>query len=139
MDPLSVTASIIAIVQLTGVVIGYLNDVKGASTDGKQCALEISNVSNLLVTLIYRLDEASSDGGWYTEVQALAVANGPIDQYRSALEQLKSKLTSAASSGLKKIGSALTWKFSKEEVTNILTRIERLKSLTQIALEMDQL
>ncbi|KFY05234.1 hypothetical protein O988_00146, partial [Pseudogymnoascus sp. VKM F-3808] len=33
MDPLSVTASIIAIVQLTGVIIGYLNDVKDASTD----------------------------------------------------------------------------------------------------------
>ncbi|KFY30332.1 hypothetical protein V493_01980, partial [Pseudogymnoascus sp. VKM F-4281 (FW-2241)] len=137
MDPLSVTASIIAIVQLTGVIIGYLNDVKDASTDRKQCAIEISNVSNLLVTLIYRLDEASSDGGWYTEVQALAAPSGPIDQYRSALEQLQSKFTLTASSRLKKIGSALTWKFSKEEVTNILTRIERLKSLTQIALKVD--
>ncbi|KFZ16979.1 hypothetical protein V502_04810, partial [Pseudogymnoascus sp. VKM F-4520 (FW-2644)] len=137
MDPLSVTASIIAIVQLTGVIIGYLNDVKDSSTDRKQCALEISNVSNLLVALIYRLDEASSDSGWYTEVQALSAASGPIDQYRSALEQLQSKFTSTASSGLKKIGSALTWKFNKEEVTNILMRIERLKSLTQIALEMD--
>jgi len=72
-------------------------------------------------------------------VQALAAVNGRIDQYRSALEQLQSKLTSTATSGLKKIGSALTWKFSKEEVTNILARIERLKSLTQIALEMDHL
>ncbi|KFY68917.1 hypothetical protein V496_00687 [Pseudogymnoascus sp. VKM F-4515 (FW-2607)] len=87
--------------------------------------------------LICRLDEASPDGGWYMEVQALAAGNGPIDQYRSALEQLQSKFTLTASSRLKKIGSALTWKFSKEEVTNILTRIERLESLTQIALEMD--
>jgi hypothetical protein len=104
-----------------------------------QCAIEISNVSNLLVTLRYRLDEASSNEGWYTEVQALAAASGPIAQYRSALEQLQSKLTSTAFSGLKKIGSALIWKFSKEEVTNILMRIERLKSLTQIALERDHL
>ncbi|KFZ13409.1 hypothetical protein V501_03719 [Pseudogymnoascus sp. VKM F-4519 (FW-2642)] len=131
MDPLSVTASVITIVQLTGIIIGYLNDIKDASTDRKQCALEISNVSNLLVTLIYRLDEASSNGGWYTEVESLAAAGGPIDQYRSALERLRSKFTSTASSGLKKIGSELTWKFCKEEVTNILTRIERLKPLTQ--------
>ncbi|KFZ25020.1 hypothetical protein V502_00512 [Pseudogymnoascus sp. VKM F-4520 (FW-2644)] len=137
MDPLSVTASIIAIVQLTSVIIGYLNDVKDASNDRAQCSIEISNVSNLLVKLIYRLGEASSNDGWYTEVQVLAAANGPIDQYRNSLEQLQSKFTSAASSGLKKIGGALTWKFCKEEVTNILTRIERLKSLTQIALEMD--
>ncbi|KFZ19348.1 hypothetical protein V502_03701, partial [Pseudogymnoascus sp. VKM F-4520 (FW-2644)] len=136
-DPLSVTASIIAIVQLTSVIIGCLNDVKDASKDRARCAIEVSNVSSLLVALIYRLDEASSNDGWYTEVQSLAAANGPIDQYRSALEQLQSKLTSNASSGLKKIGGALTWKYSKEEVTNILTRIERLKSLTQIALEVD--
>ena len=70
---------------------------------------------------------------------SLAAANGPIDQYRSALEQLQSKLISTATSGLKKIGSALIWKFSKEEMNNILARIERLKSLTQIALEMDHL
>ncbi|KFY17788.1 hypothetical protein V492_00386 [Pseudogymnoascus sp. VKM F-4246] len=137
MDPLSVTASIIAIVQLTSVIIGFLNDVKDASKDRARCAIEVSNVSSLLVALIYRLEEASANDGWYTEVQSLAAANGPIDQYRSALEQLQSKLTSTASNGLKKFGSALTWKFSKEEVTNILTRIERLKSLTQIALEMD--
>ncbi|RDL36103.1 Uncharacterized protein BP5553_06715 [Venustampulla echinocandica] len=67
---------------------------------------------------MYRLDEVSSNDDWYGEVQALAAANGPIDH------------------GLK-IGSALSWKFSKEEVANILMRIERLKSLTQIALEMD--
>ena len=139
MGPLSVTASVIAIVQLTSVIIGCLNEVRDASRDRARCAIEISNVSNLLVTLIYRLDEASSNGAWHTELQALAAANGPIDQYRSALEQLQSKLTSTASSGLKKIGSALTWKFSKEEVTNILVRIERLKSLTQIALQMDHL
>lgn len=139
MDPLSVTASIIAIVQLTGVIIEYLNDVKDTPNDRARCAIEVSNVSSLLVALIYRLDESSSNDVWNTEVQALAAADGPIDQYRSALELLQSKLTSTASSGLKKIGSALTWTFSNEEVTNILTRIERLKSLTQIALEMDHL
>lgn len=138
MDPLSVTASIIAIVQLTSVIIGCLNDLKGTSKDRAQCAIEISNVSNLLVQLMYRLNEGSPNDGSYAAVQALAAAEGPIDQYRSALEQLKSKFTSTSSSGLK-IGSALSWKFSKEEVANILSRIERLKSLTQIALEMDHL
>lgn len=138
MDPLSVTASIIAIVQLTGVIIGFLQDLKGTSKDRTQCATEISNVSNLLVKIMCRLNEGSSNEGWYMEVQDLAAANGPIEQYRSALEQLKSKFTSTDSSG-SKISSALSWKFSKEEVANILTRIERLKSLTQIAIQMDNL
>ncbi|OBT39768.1 hypothetical protein VE00_10222 [Pseudogymnoascus sp. WSF 3629] len=136
MDPLSVTASIIAIVQLTGVIIGCLNDLKGTSKDRAQCAMEISNVSSLLVTLMYRLEEVSSNDGSYGEVQALAAADGHIDQYRSALEQLQSKLTSSTSSRTK-IGGALSWKFGKEEIANILGRIERLKSLTQIALGID--
>ena len=139
MDPLSVSASIIAIVKLTCDILGYLNDVKDAAKDRERLALEISNVSNLLVNLNYRINEASAGNEWYTAVKALATTGGPIDQYRSALEQLQSKFTSNASSGLKRIGSALTWKFSKEEVVTILLRIERLKSLTQIALEMDQL
>ncbi|OCK75534.1 hypothetical protein K432DRAFT_361892 [Lepidopterella palustris CBS 459.81] len=139
MDPLSVTASIIAVLQLTNAIIGYLNDVKGASKDRAQCAIEASNVYNLLVNLKYRLEEASSNDAWYTAVRALAVTNGPLDQYRSALEQLQSKVISTSTSGLGKIGSALTWKLSKEEVADILSKIERLKSLIQIALEMDHL
>ncbi|KFY41758.1 hypothetical protein V494_02806 [Pseudogymnoascus sp. VKM F-4513 (FW-928)] len=136
MDPLSITASIIAVVQLTGVVIKCLNDVKDTSKDRAQCAIEISNVSNLLVQLMWRLEEGSSNEGWYAKVQALAAPDGPINQYMTALEQLQSKLTSDTSRRTN-IGSVLSWKLNKEEVANILMRIERLKSLTQIALEMD--
>lgn len=139
MDPLSVTASIIAIIQLTSAIIGSLNNLKGTTNDPAQCAIKISNVSNLLVRLMTRLEEASSDDPWYTEVQTLVAIDGPIDQYKSALEQLQSNLTSTASSRLKTSGSRLTWEFSKEEVSQILSRVERLKSLTQIALEMDRL
>jgi hypothetical protein len=79
MDPLSVTASIITIVQLTSVIIGCLIDVKDASKDRARCSIEISNVSSLLVTLKCRLDGASTNDAWYTVVQALAAANGPIN------------------------------------------------------------
>lgn len=136
MDPLSITASIVAVLQLTHAVIGYLIDVKGAPRDHTQCALEASNLYHLLVTLRLRLEE-SSDELWYAEVRALDVENGPLDQYKRALEQLQKKITSG--SGIKKIGNTLWWKFSKDEVTNILSRMERLKKLVQIALEMDHL
>jgi hypothetical protein len=140
MDPLSLTASIIAILQLTSTVINYLNDVKNASKDQARCATEASNVYCLLTNLKYRLEEAKSeDASWHTAVRLLNVANGPLDQYRSALEQLQSKVTKASASGLQKTVRALVWKFSKDEVDDILSRIERLKSLTQIALEMDHL
>jgi len=138
MDPLSVTASVIAVLQLTSTVIDYLNDVNDASKDQARCAIEASNVYYLLTNLKYRLEEAKSENApWHTAVRSLAATNGPLDQYKSALEQLQSKVTTASASRLHKAGRALVWKFTKDEVAGILSRIERLKSLIQIALEMD--
>lgn len=137
MDPASLTASIITILQLTSTAINYLNEIKDASRERARCAIEASNAYNLLVNLRYRLEESTLDSDWYQAVRALTVPNGPLDQYRSALEQLSSKLT--AGGGYKKAGIALTWKFSKDEIHSILSRIERLKTLIQVALEMDHL
>lgn len=137
MDPLSITAGIFAVLQLTSIVIEYLDNIKDASTDRARFALEASNLYNLLVTLRFRLEEGSSNEPWYAAVRALGVENGPLDQYKHALEQLRTKITSG--SGIRKMGNALLWKFIKEEVTNILSRMERLKTLVQIALEMDHL
>jgi len=137
MDPLSITASIVAVLQLTSTLIEYTSSVKDASKDRAQCANEALNLYNLLFRLSTRLEEANSNERWYAAVRDLAVKDGPFDQYKYALELLLPKVASA--SGIKNIGNALLWKFSKEEVTNILLRIERLKTLVQIALEMDHL
>ena len=137
MDPVSLTAGIIAIVQFTSTVVGYLNDVNDAPKDRARCATEASNLFNLLTNLKYRLEEADNDRSWYTAVRALTVDGGPLDQYKSALEQLQPKVSSG--SGITRIGNRLVWKFSKQEVNDILSRMERLKTLVQIALEMDHL
>lgn len=137
MDPLSATASIIAILQLSNKVVGYLNDVKDASKDRAKCAVEAANLHSLLTSLRFRLEEGSTHMPWYTAVRALAFENGPLDQFRQMLEQLQSKITGVGKTG--KAGDALTWKFKKEEITSILGRMERLKTLVQAALQMDHL
>lgn len=137
MDPLSVTASIIAILQLSAKVLGYLNDVKDASKDRMQCAVETSNLYNLLFNLRVHLEEGSPDEPWYTAVRALDVENGPLDQFKQALEILQTKMTDGGR--LKKARKALLWTFKKEEIASILSRMERLKTLIKIALQMDDL
>jgi hypothetical protein len=136
-DPLSITASVIAILQLTGEVIKYLNDVKDAPKECQQCTLEACNLQNLLINLRYRLEQGQASDPWFTAIRALAVANGPLDQYKQALEQLQTKLV--AENKFQKVKQRLVWKFSKTEVASILARMERLKSLVGIALEMDHL
>lgn len=137
MEPLSATGSIIGILQLSNKVVGYLNDVKGASKDRAKCAIEAANLHSLLTNLRFRLEEADANTPWYTAIRALAVENGPLDQFKQALEELQDKLTGEGR--WYKAGNALVWKFKKEEVTIILSRMERLKTLVEIALGTDHL
>lgn len=137
MEPTGFTASIITIVQLTSTVVGYLNDVKDAPKDRAQCATEASNLFSLLTNLKYRVEESQGNHPWYTAVRALAIEGGPFDQYKSTLEQLQPKVGPGC--GIRKIGTALVWSFGKQEVKAILSRMEHLKTLVQIALEMDHL
>ncbi|KAF1936856.1 hypothetical protein EJ02DRAFT_73986 [Clathrospora elynae] len=135
MDPLSVVASIIAVLQLSAKVLASLNDVKDASKDRAHCAIETSNLYGILTNLRSRLEEGGSSQPWYTAVRALAVENGPLDQFKQALETLQVKMTNGGR--LNKAGEALMWKFKKEEVASILGRMEHLKTLVEIALQMD--
>src|SRR5271163_1213899 len=137
MDGLSDVASIIAVLQLTGAVIGYLNDVKDAPKECQQYTIEASNIQNLLINLRYRLEQGQAGDPWFTAVRALNIENGPLDQYKQALEQLRSRVE--IQDGVQKVKRRLLWKFSKEEVASILARMERLKSLMNIALGMDHL
>ena len=137
MDPLSVTGTIIAVLQLSVKVLSYLNDVKDASKDRAQCAIEASNLHSLLLNLRFRLEEGHAHQPWYTAVRALAVENGQLDQFKQALETLQTKMTDGGR--LKKAREALVWKFKKEEIDGILAQMERLKTLIEIALQMDHL
>jgi hypothetical protein len=130
-------ASIIAVLQLTGTVIGYLNNVKNAPEECQRCTIEASNIQSLLINLRYRLEQGQAGDSWFIAVRALNIENGPLDQYKQALEQLLSKVE--GQHGVQKIKSRLLWNFRKEEVASILARMERLNSRVSIALQMDQL
>ncbi|KAF2475263.1 uncharacterized protein BDR25DRAFT_254152, partial [Lindgomyces ingoldianus] len=137
MDSLSATASIISILQLSAKVLAYVNDVKDASKDRTQYAVEMLNLRSLLFKLRDHVEWGDSTEPWYTAVQALAVKDGPLDQFKQALETLQIKMTGGGRLG--GAGEALVWKFKKEEIASILGRMERLKSLVEIALQMDHL
>jgi len=137
MDGFSVAASIIAVLQLTGTVIGYLHDVENAPKECQQCTLEACNIQSLLTNLRYRVEQGQAGDAWFTAVQALNVENGPLDQCQQALEQLLAKVESQ--DGFQKIRRRLLWKFGKAEVAEILARMDRLKSLVSIALDGDHL
>ncbi|KAH7156643.1 hypothetical protein EDB81DRAFT_867642 [Dactylonectria macrodidyma] len=134
-DPLSITASIVAVLQLTGTVVTYLNDVKEASKDRNQILLEISNTRGLLLSLKDLAERPSFDHTWDTALSKLAIPNGPLGQFKSALDQLARKM--APVTRTRTVGRALCWPFQKREVEETLQTIERLKSLIMLGLQRD--
>ncbi len=92
MDPLSVTAGIIAVLQLSTKVISYLSDVKDAPKDRAHYAIKLSNLHSLLLNLRFRLEEGDTSQPWYNAIRALTVGNRPLDQFKQALETLQAKM-----------------------------------------------
>ncbi|KAF2476016.1 uncharacterized protein BDR25DRAFT_379660 [Lindgomyces ingoldianus] len=77
-DPVSPTANIIAILQLSSKVVGYLTDVEDASKDHARSTIKASNLHRLLLNLRFRFEGGAADIPWYTVIRALAVEKGPL-------------------------------------------------------------
>jgi hypothetical protein len=136
-DPLSTSASIIAVLQLSGTIIQYLNDVKGASEDRYRLLNEVASISGLLYFLKDRATQSQYGDSWSMTLASLNTPQGPLEQFKSALERLALKL--APVEGWRRAGKALAWPFRKEEIKEILSTIERHKSLFNLALQNDHM
>ncbi|KAF1997424.1 hypothetical protein P154DRAFT_470891 [Amniculicola lignicola CBS 123094] len=132
-DALSVVASVIAIVDATVKILKYLNDVKDAPQQRADCERDLATLYSLLISLKYRLDVSDLSKAWNQAVRTLGIENGPFAQYAAVLEELHRKIANN-----NKIVAALKWKFTKEDVKELRSKIEGLKSTIQIVLELDQ-
>ena len=137
-DPLSITASIVALLEFSGKVIGYLNDVKNGSADCVKILSEVASVKCMLYSLQEKAHEDKHNGAWSSTFYSLNVPKGPLDQIQTALESLSTKLAPPSTS-LKKVRKAMTWPFQKGEIKEILERIERAKGLLGLALQNDHM
>lgn len=113
-DPLSISASIIAIIQITSTIIGYLSDLKDALEDRKQLLNEVVNVHCLVnilqvhaqqpgtvISIGENVEKAEWKSGWLETLQILDRPGGPFEEIHCALKRLQSKLVPAQ--GRKKV------------------------------------
>ena len=97
MDPLSLTGSIIAVLQLTSKLTGYLNNVRNASAEQKNVAIEASNLYALLTGLRFRVEAAGvADDLWFQQVKMLGCKKGPLDQLSKTLAAMIEKIPSSS-------------------------------------------
>lgn len=133
MEPLSTTASITAILQLSSEAVKYIKGVAGATTERKRLRDEIRSCESILQRLKDEVEDV--DGGQVWLEKIIALEDGPLGRIRSALVAIMPKLE--PKKGWRKTSSALKWPFDKIEVQGIISMIEREKKLLIIALNHD--
>ena len=137
MDPLSITASIPALIELASNLISFLYRVKNASSEQTKLRNEVVIVSGLLTALDMRRKDMRADDEGFATMRALAVKGGAVDQCKESLERLMGKTDNDNVSGIERFGRNLTWHFRRIEVNEALTSVERLKSSLSLALTND--
>lgn len=140
-EPLSLVASLIAVVQISGSVISccyeYRKGVKNAPKDLSRVTSEVAGLRNVVEHLITLIDDEKMTSYTYLSTLAeIVTADGPLEICRHNLESLKSKLEFPINER-KALGRRLAWPLQEKEVTKTLASIYRTKSLLETALLVD--
>lgn len=140
MEPLSSTASVIAVVQLTGLITQicgkYLKNVENAKRDIQHFQEKIIALAQVLQSLNELL--RGSNGIELTATKSL-VDN--IATCHSALTKLKEKIDPETTQGhMRKWGlRAFKWPLTQLELNNALNEIEGYKTTFSFSLQVDQM
>jgi hypothetical protein len=152
MDPLSITASIIAILQATNSIISICYDVKAALKQEPWSLTrimdEVKDLRTVLETLerlASRLDDPNSmDSKRKPVLEILCEPEmGPLARCIRELTFLEDKITSSnrmGSSGTKRRAflQAMGWQLKDQDAKLCLERIERCKSTLNLAITADE-
>ena len=154
MDPLSITASVIAVLQATNAVISvcydYSSAIKGSSWELTKVIEEVRSLRNVLESL-EQLARKAESGGSMAEVRLPTlkllcdnVGHGaPLTNCLLDLESLRTRLSSPSWSGpdgskRKAIVQAMTWPLKEGDTRKTLESIGRFKETLSLALDADQ-
>ena len=155
MDPLSITASAGAIIQMTFELItgikSYYKSVKGSSTKIADLLQELEyfgfvleslkGLSQEMDGLTRRIDQFACNGTPQQEtihlpiLQKMLEADGPLSVCYNEMLDFRRKLT-RHQSNLKR---SLKWPFKKAEIKAVVNRLRNLKSLLDTAIHRENL
>jgi hypothetical protein len=138
MDPLSITGTLIAVVQITTSVISicydYRSGVASASRDVVQITESLNSLKEVLESLLCLIE--TTKVGELSTVELLARDGGTLQSCQAELERLRGKLE--PEKGWRKLKNSLVWPLKEGEMRRALEALERWKSTMQLALSADQ-
>jgi hypothetical protein len=144
MDPLSLTGTIIAVLQITSSLISicydYRTGVKAASREAVEITEELTSFRDILESLLQAVEKyqfsEGKDSSRLATFELLVKEGGLLMNCRTELERLKSKLE--PEKGWRKVRNSLVWPLKEGEVRRALDGLDRLKGTMVLALSTDQ-
>lgn len=141
-DPLSITASIVTILQLAATATQYLKDIKQGSTDRLRLRDELRSTVCLLEMLKDRVEDSedaieAAEALKPASIRTLASPDGPLNLFKRILEDIVAKL--APEHSLRRLAKPFTWPFDKKDVSEMLASLERLKTHFSLIMQNDLL
>jgi|SRR5436190_5912370 len=151
MDPFSITASIIAVLQATNAVVSicyeYRSAIKNSTWELSRVLEEVKSLRNVLESLEQLAEKAEiADPAAETQLPTLKLLCepevGPLALCLVELEALQKKLVPPSSSG--QVGSKraliekLVWPLRKGDTKRIIENIGRFKATLNLAMTADQ-
>lgn len=132
MDPLSITAGAIAIIQLCAQVVEFISAAAGATDARKRLGDEVRSCEFILQQLKDEVSDSNNAESWAETLRALDAQDGPLGRLWAALSALKVCLE--PKKGFQKALQAIKWPFDEKEVARIISAMEREKLTLEIAL-----
>jgi Fungal N-terminal domain of STAND proteins len=149
MDPLSITANVIAILQLTSTIISsctaYISAVKDAPKDLRAIMIEVGS----LQAIIRVIDLPTPDQAHSRLLESLRGPSGPLDRCKEALKALSKLLdehnTEQGTDDTRPTKRAktlpsittLAWPLKRNKAKDLLEEIGKYKSTISLALTAD--
>ena len=153
MDPLSITASVTALLECCIQIYKGIEAIKNGSDERENLLSELRLLHSFLHGLKGRIDLAQGDELWMQPIRDLDQPDGVFSRLYSALNQLMAKLGAkllpedervATFSGKKdslrrRFVNGVRWSLNAQEVKDVVQRIEGLKNTISLALGQSNL
>ena len=141
MDPLSVTASIIAVLQVSGAVVSicydYRNAVKDAVKEATQITDEVKSLQDVLERLLKLAElEIARGSSRLQAMQHLVQPDGALPRCQDDLSTLRRKL--GPETHPRSLWATLKWPLTARDLKKSVESISRARGLISLALITDQ-
>jgi hypothetical protein len=150
MDGLSAAASVIAVIQIAQTIGGFLKDLYRDIRDARAEIGRLYDAAISLEIIAEGLDDLVKRRGiGMMNTSLLEDPQGPLQQALSELKMVKEKLDVEIVAGTrfeklklsvqKSVKQSVKWPFKKEEVLNIVARLENYKSSLLLDVDVNTL